>query len=284
MTDDERRSRLQIAEAKRAPILVEFEHLRSGPRAKIERAKEHLKVFEQEIDAFNAAEPYQIAIVDEADRTRHFVVAKRKPIPSRWGAIVGDILHNARSSLDLLVTCSATNETKEFTEAKFPFREHKADLEKNGLQKLRGCPNTIRFLRRLGPYERLKDADRPNADLGHHANTLVLLNRLNNYDKHRLIVPVGSIAGKALVRPAPGYGEPFEMSPPDLSLMSEGDIILTLSPQDPLFAERKFNIEVTTNICLAYEGLPFIGAASLMAHIVKTVDRVIGIAERKLYA
>ncbi len=258
---------------------------RLGPRAKIERAKEHLADLKLEIGGFIAGDPYKFRVHDDPDGTRHLILESRKPIPLRWSAIVGDIVHNSRSALDLLVTCSGRLETE--SDKEFPFRifRKRTDFEKKAFEGFGNhCPRTIRFLKLLKPYERLHDTKRPSADLGHHANTIFLLKTLSNRDKHELIIPVGTVAGRAIVTPKPGFGEPFELLAQSTSLMCEGEIVITISPFDPLFANKDFNTQVTTSICLGgVEGLPFIGAHSVLAHIVKIVDRIVGIAERRLF-
>jgi hypothetical protein len=251
---------------------------RFGPRAKIERAREHLAEFDRELNTFIADSPYTIRVHTDPDQTQHVILESQKPIPIRWSTIVGDVIHNARSALDLLVTYLASLETKVVENLGFPIRRHRADFEKNALNKFgQNCPRTVRFLQRLKIYER-------GGDPGHHANTLVLLHRLSIRDKHRLIVPVGTAAAYAEVIPAPGFGEPFKLAPPEMRPLTTGETIITLSPKDPLFANKKFETKLTTQIRLSdVEGLPPVGASPLLHHVVKVVDRIVGIAERKLF-
>lgn len=251
---------------------------RCGPRAKIERAEEHLAEFYRLVNAYIADEPYKFVRHIDSDGTGHLVLESHKPIPIHWCAIIGDIVHNCRSALDSLISLSAGLEANTSENFSFPIFRHRADFEANGLNKLRkyGCPNTIRFVQRLKPYER-------GYDLGNPSNTLVLLNRLSVRDKHRLIVPVGTAAGYAVVTPKPGFGEPFKLVPPENTFMEDGEIIISISPRDPNFAGKDFDTQVTAQIRLGgIEPIPPIGAPSYLSHIVKIVGRIVDIGERRL--
>jgi hypothetical protein len=248
-----------------------------GPRTKIERAKEHLADLDREINSFTASNPYRFVIHDDPDGTRHIILDSHEPIPMRWSAIVGDIIHNARSALDVLATHAASIETHSIENRKFPIFRDKADFEKRAFKNWgQNCPRTIRFIKLLGPYER-------GYDLGHHSHTLALLNRLSVRDKHTLIIPVGTAAGYAVIAPKAGFGEPFKLRPPDEALLKDGEIVMTVSPRDPNFAGKDFEIKLTVQIRLSgVERLPAVGASSVLHHIVKIVDRIITIAERVL--
>lgn len=248
-----------------------------GPRAKVDRAKEHLAEFDREIDAYTASHPYEYEIRDEADGMRHIILKSHKPIPVRLCTVVGDVVHNARSSLDLLVTLAATREAGPVKGLSFPIFRHRADFEAKALVNFgKSCPKLVRFIRRIAPYER-------GGDAGHHANTLVLLNRLNGRDKHRLIIPVGTWPARAVVAPEPGFGESFMLVPEDATVLRDGEIVMSMSRFDQRFAGKKFNTHLTTQIRLSgVEGLPPIGASSMLHHIVKVVDRIIRTGERHL--
>ncbi len=251
---------------------------RRGPRAKIERAKEHLAEFDREINAFIDSKPYKFISHFDPDGTHHVILKSHTPMPIRFSTLIGDVVHNARSALDLLCTCAARLETKNLENFKFPIFWDRVDFEEKACKKgWEHCPRTVRFLKLLKPYGR-------GYDLGHHGHTLVILNRLDTRDKHELIIPLGTTAKRAIVTPGPGYGEPFELVPPDTALLNDGEIIMSFSRTDPLFANKKFKTDITTQIRLSgVNPLPTVGASATLHHIVKIVDRIIGIAERTLF-
>jgi hypothetical protein len=75
----------------------------SGGGVKIERAKEHFSALEADVTAFIAGDPFYVS--SEIDEQEQLLIRRvrvlEKP-PARWGAVVGDIFHNLRSSLDIL--------------------------------------------------------------------------------------------------------------------------------------------------------------------------------------
>ncbi|MFI5259468.1 MAG: hypothetical protein ACHQ01_07670 [Candidatus Limnocylindrales bacterium] len=74
-----------------------------GPRAKIERAKDHLSDLQAEVTQFLSRDPY--GVIDEYDpETGENMVRARvsESPPPRIAAIVGDLAHNLRSAWDYL--------------------------------------------------------------------------------------------------------------------------------------------------------------------------------------
>lgn len=106
---------------------------------KIDRAKKHLQQLRSEIDgffqrggvyvAFEIAEEYSRATGDE---TGSFTYREREPIPNIWAAIIGDTIHNLRSSLDLMATDvhRLTNGNRKDTNSvHYPFCKDKSELK-----------------------------------------------------------------------------------------------------------------------------------------------------------
>ena len=82
-----------------------------GPRTKIERAKEHLEYFDTLINGYIDSDPYRFRREVDPDGTLHLFMDHHEPIPIRWSVVVGDIIHNARSALDLIITHAGFLET-----------------------------------------------------------------------------------------------------------------------------------------------------------------------------
>jgi hypothetical protein len=77
---------------------------------KLARAREHLTALDAEITAHIESGAFKLT--DEMqDAGRVLVIrAKGNPTtPTRWSAIIGDVLHNARSSLDYLAFAVVTH-------------------------------------------------------------------------------------------------------------------------------------------------------------------------------
>ena len=172
---------------------------RQGPRAKVDRAREHLAEFEREVLTFLSSNPYiaigQKQIVGGAG---YFIwrFHATATAPARLGAIAGDVIHNARSALDLLAcqfVCAAGGSDADINRAKFPFGQSKSIFEgelKDKLKKARAIAR--RFIKRLKPFK------------GGN-NTLWLLHAADLRDKHRLLVPVGAVDRHTNITPNLGF-------------------------------------------------------------------------------
>ncbi len=94
----------------------------SGVWIKVERAKEHVGNLETLVQGFLQSNPYEAFPHNEPD-TGDLVYKVRvlaQP-PLWWSAVIGDAIHNLRSSLDLLVCELVRAEGKEIkTNTGFP--------------------------------------------------------------------------------------------------------------------------------------------------------------------
>ena len=151
---------------------------------KIERAKKHIVDLEREIGAFLATNPYRV--IEKIDAKITYEMSHVTPVPGSIVAISGDVIQNLRSALDHLANqlmfvrlgVPTSNRESEFP-VRNTSREYKATLRrmvKTGL--LRG--DAFDALLRIEAYKRGKGHD------------LWTLNRLNNIDKHRIILTAGS--------------------------------------------------------------------------------------------
>ena len=75
-----------------------------GARLKVERAREHLDNLDRAIKAFRATNSYVVKREFDKGQNRHlFRVHIEKSIPTAFGLIIGDAVHNLRSALDHVV-------------------------------------------------------------------------------------------------------------------------------------------------------------------------------------
>lgn len=154
---------------------------------KVERAKEHIRNLTLEISEFHRSKPYSIVTQEDPDSGELWVVTTDvRPIPRRIAAIAGDAVFNLRSALDhlyrqlLLVHGKAT----ENIEANFPICGNASKYETilAGMKK-RIRPDALKALSALEAYK------------GGKGHDLWILNRLNNIDKHRLLLTLMSAGG-----------------------------------------------------------------------------------------
>ena len=108
---------------------------------KINRARKHLADLRSEIGGFFGRGGVYVAleIPEEFNRnlsfeTAAFVYREKEPIPVEWSAIIGDVIHNLRSSLDL-IACDVHRITKgnpkDIGWVQYPFCSGKEKLSEN---------------------------------------------------------------------------------------------------------------------------------------------------------
>lgn len=155
-------------------------------RLKIERADKHIMDLQTEIRNFIDSNPYEVAS-KRNPQTRQLIyyVARADPIPNTFAAITGDVLNNLRNSSDHLAQqlyLVGTGGAKGYRDQTSFLIAETAKKFKAGLPgKLEGMrQDAIKEIRALEPCQGGQGAD------------LWAFHRLNNIDKHRLIVTVGS--------------------------------------------------------------------------------------------
>jgi hypothetical protein len=153
----------------------------SGVWVKLERAKEHINDLEARVQTFKQAKPYRAFRYCELDTgDLVFEVKASDQPPLWWSAILGDAIHNLRSSLDLLVcelVDAAGNSVK--TTTGFPIMKDADAFASNSLRKVKGAPETaVELIKAAKPYKGGNDA-------------FWRLHQLDITDKHKLLVPVG---------------------------------------------------------------------------------------------
>jgi hypothetical protein len=76
------------------------DHL-EGARAKVQRAKEHFQDLIVQHQAFMDLNPYGVVVEHDPDSGERIWRARvSRPVPAGWGALVGDVVHSLRAALD----------------------------------------------------------------------------------------------------------------------------------------------------------------------------------------
>lgn len=153
---------------------------------KIERADKHIQEFQSVLDAFKSTKPYEVG-GKRNPHTREFIyyIKKAEPIPPDLSIIAGDVLQNLRTALDYLV-CSlvrARNPNASCDKTAFPIFDAVPTTKKDQARftgKIDGMADQAKnIIRNIKPY---KGGD----------DVLWRLHALNNRDKHRLLLTVGT--------------------------------------------------------------------------------------------
>jgi hypothetical protein len=176
----------------------DIEHPFKGSRLKIGRAAQHVANLAGEIAAFRARVPmYMVPKVhsDPKYLTAELLVAER--VPAHWAAIIGDAVHNLRTSLDLLACTIVTLNGQSDEGVYFPFAKSEDELD-NMIAKRnvdRAAPEAVALIKSFKPYIGGNSALRGVHDL-------------DIADKHRSILPmIGYIS-------FPGGGMGYDASHP----------------------------------------------------------------------
>jgi len=155
---------------------------------KIKRAYEHISAFGEQLRAFLEGRPYKVgAKRDPETRKLIYYVESAEPVPDCLPLIAGDAIQNLLSALDHLayqLVCSDTGDNPPNPRGiYFPIADDAAKYEASKRGRMQGArQQTFDAVDALKPY---KGGD----------DRLWTLQRLNNIEKHRLLLTVGSQAG-----------------------------------------------------------------------------------------
>lgn len=251
-------------------------------RLKVERAKRHIRELAAEIEAFNARKPYSIYTENDASAGQRFwKVRIRECVPQEWSGIVGDAIHNARASLDLLMVavvrhCDPTRVS--YNHVKFIVGETKDKFEARLRDAIKGAsPQARRCVEDLKPYKGGDEA-------------FWRLHQLDILDKHKAIIPVGAayrsfgitFDGRKLF---PDAFPDIERAPPRTVFFNSGDRQFPLKDGAALFAapingefpfddDVKFAFEVSFGEGQIIDGEPVIPALTQICQFVEGVFEV----------
>ncbi|MFN2452792.1 MAG: hypothetical protein ABR577_01085 [Pyrinomonadaceae bacterium] len=151
-------------------------------RVKVERARKHIRDLELEIRAFLDSNPYVIETKPNHQRNALiYYLASVRDTPLTVAAITGDVLCNLRAALDhLAYHLVLVNGGTPIKQTYFPIFDDAAKYIDGKSRKVAGMrPEAIKAIDAIEPYK------------GGN-NVLWQLHSLNNIDKHRILITVGS--------------------------------------------------------------------------------------------
>jgi len=161
------------------------EDLFSGSRLKIKRANKHISDLNDALDGFIQTDFYSLAVNKDVDTGKQVLRIKfLKPIPESVPLILGDAVHNLRTSLDFVASTIVriANGTGDYV--KFPIRETRQKVEgaiKGGEIQMAPPSVIAAIIDQIKPYRGGNDP-------------LYGLHELDIADKHLFLVPVISLA------------------------------------------------------------------------------------------
>ena len=157
--------------------------------AKLDRALDHRRLLAAEIDEFFSSESLGYRVSFDEQQSAFLVHALLPDDQTyRWGTMVGDVVHNLRSSLDYLIhqlVLLAGKKTKK--EHQFPICD-KVDLYERECERGRLAGIAEDASQRIRGLQPFVWADRNHAPA--RIQALAQLRDLSNRDKHRMLLPV----------------------------------------------------------------------------------------------
>ncbi len=247
-----------------------------GPRAKVERAKEHIVQLEKILGIFLESDPYKVvAKRDSQTRKPIYYVGNIKHTPALITTISGDILQNLRSALDhlayqlfLVGTNGASGPGRHIY---FPIADSPPEYKSSLPGKVKGMrQDAIDAINCIEPYK------------GGKGHQLWVLHKLNNIDKHRLLVAVGSayrsvnvgpmlhrnmqelLGGRSVVPKLDLFLKPADKLCP----LKVGDELFVGAPDAEIDQQMQFRFNVAFGEPQIIEGEPLLETLKQMANIV----------------
>lgn len=221
---------------------------------KIERAQQQIRELEYVAQQFLATDPvkWTTEIGPSPDNPRVALVKfsmHMPPVPEVMSAILGDIFHNLRSSLDLMASELARARGNSDDGVYFPFSGDEADLELMIKKRHfdRAGPNAIRLLKEMKPYKGGNVALRAIHDL-------------NIQDKHQSLIVNVMEAGGPIIDTKPlkergaapvVVGDPTKST--DVKLLFPSNSALAKRELIPTLHEL---VQLATGIVEAFKALP----------------------------
>jgi hypothetical protein len=209
-------------------------HPLDGPRLKVRRAKSEIDRLRGVEEIFRAEADYQVVRAELNPKTGQYRYRARivhQPPLDEWGVWIGEIAHNLRSALDILVyeLARLNNAPADVRDTQFPIFRYRftktvagrSIVGFEGHRTSRRSPKgTGRHMisrlsdvhqariERLQPYRRKGVNTALGRPLVGRWNLLYRLAELNNADKHRLLQVVGAKSGAGPM--VSGWGEDTE--------------------------------------------------------------------------
>src|SRR6266480_3756160 len=252
-------------------------------RVKIVRATDHQRALEEEVRAFLDSSPYRVATKnDPASRRLIYYVESVQDTPVRISSIAGDVLQNLRSSLDHLAfelfIVGTHGKAGAGKHVSFPIFDDANGYNKYAADKVKGMPGkAVSAINSIRPYRGGNDV-------------LWQIHRLNNIDKHRFLITVGS-AFRSLDLGAHAGAHMLQMMSehcPEVAkikfpsvFFKSTDKMFPLKPGDELFLDApdakpnpkmQFRFEIAFGENGVIEGAPLLDTLQTM---IRTVDSLV---------
>lgn len=166
---------------------------------KIDRAKKHIKEFEDMAADYWASEPVKVRFdptPPDGMKTGFKFHFDHRAAPEEMSAVLGDVIHNLRSALDLMATELATLNEKSPKGVYFPFCDDAGEIDAAIKDKKfdRAGDEAVNLLKEMKPYK----------------GGNILLRALHDFDiqdKHKMLIPTSTSAASPVFELHDGTGK-----------------------------------------------------------------------------
>jgi hypothetical protein len=255
-----------------------------GVEEKIKRAKKHIQDLDVAVKAFFATKPYVVeAKRDSKTRRPIYYLSSVRDVPPEIAVIAGDTVQSLRSALDHLayqLVLVGTGQPGPFFYVYFPIFDSAEKYEAGKLGQVKGMrKDAIDAIDAIKPYNGGND-------------TLWRLHRLNQIDKHRLLIAAGStfesvdIGGDMIKLLEKAAGEPLgdfsefslHIRPADKMFpLKAGDELFIGAPDDEVDKNKQFTFQVSLNESGIVENEPILRALQDMIDLVDGLIPAFGV-------
>jgi hypothetical protein len=165
------------------PVTVTIKPFEAS-RLKIRRSRHHLNGLDLAVREFLGRKPVEVVVENWAEapewlKSQAWTARIREHVPADFSAMVGDVVHNLRTSLDLLACDLVRLNGKVPNGVYFPFSGSAGDFDKIVRERRmdKASPEVLQILRSLKPYKGGNEMLRAIHDM-------------DVSDKHKALIPV----------------------------------------------------------------------------------------------
>ena len=208
-------------------------------KLKVERAKDHIRDLSNKIVDYLKSKPFRVVVEQEEGSSNHLWTLRVKhDVPRLYAAIIGDIIHNLRASLDLLATELVTESGGNPKNVYFPFGSDEAGLDEMIKKRHidRAGQKAVDLVKSFKPYK------------GGN-NLLRALHDLDITDKHKSLIPVAHYAGIKNFQMTNASGPMLTIQNLHCGPIRDGMILMSLPPAGNVAIGQSFqpSLKLTLN-------------------------------------
>lgn len=242
-------------------------------KVKIERAKQHVREYNEELGEYIKTKPYRIVVEKDPDSDNNlWTLREKNEVPDELSAIIIDVVRNLRVSLDLLVSEMLSMAEGKLNKVCFPFAKNAGDLEKMIKKQHidRAGDNIVEVLKALKPYK--------------GGNELLLaVHDLDISDKEKGLAPSVHYTGIKNFKRSRSGDPMIEVDNKHCGPIHDGTVIISLPPMSTARPGKVFepSLRVTFD---EYPALKGKDVAESLNKIISLTEEIIGLFAKRLGA